>query len=38
MEGRAAFVTGAAGGLGRAIAQLFLAEGAAVALTDLCGR
>jgi NAD(P)-dependent dehydrogenase (short-subunit alcohol dehydrogenase family) len=35
---RVAFVTGAAGGLGRAIASAFAAEGVAVALADLPGR
>jgi NAD(P)-dependent dehydrogenase (short-subunit alcohol dehydrogenase family) len=37
MDGRVVFVTGAAGGLGRAIVQLLLAEGAGVALADLSG-
>ncbi len=36
-EGRKAFVTGAAGGLGLGIAKLFLAEGASVALADIRG-
>lgn len=36
-DGRKAFVTGAAGGLGLGIAKLFLAEGASVALADLKG-
>jgi len=36
-RGRKAFVTGAAGGLGRGIAKLFLAEGAMVALADIRG-
>ena len=36
-EGRKAFVTGAAGGLGLGIARLFLAEGASVALADVDG-
>jgi NAD(P)-dependent dehydrogenase (short-subunit alcohol dehydrogenase family) len=36
-EGRKAFVTGAAGGLGLGIARLFLAEGASVALADIKG-
>jgi NAD(P)-dependent dehydrogenase (short-subunit alcohol dehydrogenase family) len=36
-EGRKAFVTGAAGGLGLGIARLFVAEGASVALADLKG-
>jgi len=35
---RVAFVTGAAGGLGRAIASAFAAEGIAVALADLPSR
>ncbi|HZS85547.1 MAG TPA: glucose 1-dehydrogenase [Stellaceae bacterium] len=34
LAGKAAFVTGAASGLGRAIARLFAAEGARVALAD----
>ena len=36
-QGRKAFVTGAAGGLGRGIAKLFLEEGASVALADIGG-
>ncbi|HEY0831212.1 MAG TPA: SDR family oxidoreductase [Candidatus Dormibacteraeota bacterium] len=36
-DGRKAFVTGAAGGLGLGIAKLFLAEGASVALADIRG-
>ena len=36
-QGRKAFITGAAGGLGFGIAKLFLAEGAAVAIADLRG-
>jgi NAD(P)-dependent dehydrogenase (short-subunit alcohol dehydrogenase family) len=36
-SGRKAFVTGAAGGLGRGIARLFLDEGAMVALADVRG-
>jgi 3-oxoacyl-[acyl-carrier protein] reductase len=36
-EGRKAFVTGAAGGLGLGVAKLFLAEGASVALADIRG-
>jgi 3(or 17)beta-hydroxysteroid dehydrogenase len=35
LAGKAAFVTGAASGLGRAIARLFAAEGARVAVADL---
>jgi 3-hydroxybutyrate dehydrogenase len=35
LKGRTAFVTGAAGGLGRAIAQRFADEGAKVAVVDL---
>jgi NAD(P)-dependent dehydrogenase (short-subunit alcohol dehydrogenase family) len=35
LAGKAAFVTGAASGLGRAIARLYAAEGARVALADL---
>jgi NAD(P)-dependent dehydrogenase (short-subunit alcohol dehydrogenase family) len=36
-EGRKAFVTGAAGGLGLGVAKLFLAEGASVAVADIRG-
>lgn len=35
LEGKAAFVTGAGGGIGQAIARRFAAEGAAVMCTDL---
>ena len=35
MEGKVAIVTGAAGGIGRAIACLFAAEGACIAITDI---
>ena len=35
LEGKVALVTGATGGIGRAISELFLAEGATVHLTDL---
>ena len=35
LEGRTAFITGAAGGIGRASATLFEAEGAELVLTDL---
>ncbi|OZD13070.1 NAD(P)-dependent oxidoreductase [Rhodococcus sp. 06-156-3C] len=35
LEGKIAFVTGAGGGIGRAICEQFLAEGASVAATDI---
>ncbi len=35
LRGKVAIVTGAAGGIGRAITERFLAEGARVALLDL---
>jgi len=35
LQGKCAFVTGAASGLGRAIADVFVAEGAKVALADI---
>src|ERR1700674_3453556 len=35
LDGRGAFVTGAGSGIGRAAAELFAAEGAAVAVVDL---
>jgi 3(or 17)beta-hydroxysteroid dehydrogenase len=35
LQGKAAFITGAASGLGRAIARLFACEGAQVALADV---
>jgi 2-deoxy-D-gluconate 3-dehydrogenase len=38
LEGKVAFITGAAGGLGQAIARAFAARGAAVALADLHNR
>ncbi len=38
LTGKSAFVTGAAGGLGLAMAKAFAAEGAVVALADVNGR
>ncbi|MCB0993854.1 MAG: SDR family NAD(P)-dependent oxidoreductase, partial [Acidimicrobiales bacterium] len=35
MEGKVALVTGAAGGIGRAAAQIFAREGAKVIVADL---
>jgi NAD(P)-dependent dehydrogenase (short-subunit alcohol dehydrogenase family) len=35
LAGKLAFVTGAGGGIGRAVCQLFLAEGARVAASDV---
>lgn len=37
LSGKVAIVTGAAGGIGRATAELFVAEGARVVMTDLDG-
>jgi NAD(P)-dependent dehydrogenase (short-subunit alcohol dehydrogenase family) len=37
LEGRRALLTGASGGMGRAVAERFLDEGAAVVVTDLPG-
>lgn len=38
LAGRIALVTGAAGGIGQAVAELFVAEGAGVVVTDLDGE
>jgi NAD(P)-dependent dehydrogenase (short-subunit alcohol dehydrogenase family) len=38
LEGKVAFITGAAGGLGQAMARAFAADGASVALADLATR
>ncbi len=38
LAGRRIVVTGASSGMGRAIAELFAAEGAKLALTDLNGK
>ena len=35
LEGKTAFVTGAAGGIGRAVAERFIAAGASVVITDI---
>src|SRR5690606_35494154 len=38
LEGKRAFVTGAGGGIGRAIAEAFVREGARVGVVDVDGR
>ena len=38
LQGRKAFITGAAKGIGLSVAQAFAAEGAAVALADISGE
>jgi len=38
LDGKVAWITGAAGGIGAAVAQLFVAEGATVLLSDLDGE
>ena len=38
LEGRVALITGGAGGIGRAVAERLLAEGACVVLADLAGE